>query len=155
MVEINYINDQDKFEIPEEMEPLLENLIMRVVEFEELEKFCEVSVLFVDNEKIRVMNRDYRKKDQATDVLSFPQYEDVHAETEKEVHVLLGDIVISLERAMEQAEEFGHSLTRELCYLTVHSMFHLFGYDHMTEDEKKNMRTCEEKILADAGITRE
>lgn len=155
MVEVNYINDQDKFDIPEEMEPLLENLIMRVVEFEELDKFCEVSVLFVDNEKIRVMNRDYRDKDQATDVLSFPQYDDVHGETEKEVHVLLGDIVISLERAMEQAKDFGHSLTRELCYLTVHSMFHLFGYDHMTEEDKKVMREREEKILTDAGITRD
>ncbi len=155
MLEVNYINDQDKYPIPEEMEPLLENLMMRVVEHEGLEKFCEVSVLFVDNEKIRVMNRDYRDKDTATDVLSFPQYEDVIAESEKEVHVLLGDIVISLEKAMEQAEEFGHSLTRELCYLTVHSMFHLFGYDHMNEDEKKVMREHEEKVLTDAGITRE
>jgi len=155
MIEVNYINDQDKYPIPEEMEPLLENLMMRVVEHEGLEKFCEVSVLFVDNEKIRVMNRDYRGKDTATDVLSFPQYEDVITESEKEVHVLLGDIVISLEKAMEQAEEFGHSLTRELCYLTVHSMFHLFGYDHMNDDEKKVMREREEKVLTDAGITRE
>jgi probable rRNA maturation factor len=155
MIEVNYINDQDKFNIPEDMEPLLENLIMRVVEEEGLEKFSEVSVLFVDNEKIRVMNRDYRDKDSVTDVLSFPQYEDVLTESENEVHVLLGDIVISLERAMEQAEDFGHSLTRELCYLTVHSMFHLFGYDHMTEEDKKIMRAKEEKILTAAGITRD
>lgn len=155
MVEVNYINDQDKFEIPEEMEPLLENLILRVAEFEGLEHLCEVSVLFVDNEKIRVMNREYRNKDTATDVLSFPQYEDVLAAAETEQYLLLGDIVISLERAMEQAKDFGHSLTRELCYLTVHSMFHLFGYDHMTEEEKSVMREKEEKILADAGITRE
>lgn len=155
MLEVNYINDQDKYDIPEEMEPLLENLIMRVVESEGLEKFCEVSVLFVDNEKIRVLNKDYREKDTATDVLSFPQYENVISETEKEMHVLLGDIVISLERAKAQAEEFGHSLTRELCYLTVHSMFHLFGYDHMTDEDKKVMRVKEEKILTDAGITRE
>ncbi len=155
MLEVNYINDQDKHAIPEEMEPLLENLIMRVVETEGLEKYCEVSVLFVDNEKIREMNRDYREKDMATDVLSFPQYEDVVKESEKEMHVLLGDIVISLERAMEQAEEFGHSLTRELCYLTVHSMFHLFGYDHMTDEDKKVMRQKEEAVLTDAGITRE
>jgi probable rRNA maturation factor len=101
------------------------------------------------------MNRDYRDKDSATDVLSFPQYEDVLTESENEVHVLLGDIVISLERAMEQAEDFGHSLTRELCYLTVHSMFHLFGYDHMTEEDKKIMRAKEEKILTAAGITRD
>ncbi|MBN2898638.1 MAG: rRNA maturation RNase YbeY [Clostridia bacterium] len=155
MVEVNYINDQDKCVIPEEIEPLLENLIMRVVEHEELDKFCEVSVLFVDNEKIRVMNRDYRNKDAATDVLSFPQYDDVFAETEKEEHVLLGDIVISLERAVEQAEDFGHSLTRELCYLTVHSMFHLFGYDHMTEEDKAIMREREEAVLEAAGITRD
>lgn len=155
MLEVNYINDQDKCIIPEEMEPLLENLIMRVVEHEGLEKYCEVSVLFVDNEKIREMNRDYRNKDIETDVLSFPQYDDVIVESEKEMHVLLGDIVISLEKAKEQAEEFNHSLTRELCYLTVHSMFHLFGYDHMMDDEKKVMRDKEEKILTDAGITRE
>lgn len=155
MIEVNYINDQDKFDIPEDIESLLDNLMMRVIDEEALDRFCEVSVLFVDDEKIRVMNRDYRAKDSATDVLSFPQYDDILNELEDEEHVVLGDIVISLERAMAQAEEYGHSLTRELCYLTVHSMFHLFGYDHMVDSDKTIMRAKEEKILAAAGITRE
>ncbi len=152
MVDISYINNQTH-DMPE-IEEIFENLIMSVIEMEGLDAFCEVSVLFVDNNIIRDMNRDYRNKDTATDVLSFPQYDNVLLEAKDEQHILLGDIVISVERAIEQAEEYGHSLKRELCYLLVHSMFHLFGYDHMTEMDKQEMRTREEMVLNKFDITR-
>lgn len=110
----------------------------------------EVSVSFVTNEEIHGLNRDYRGVDRSTDVLSFPL--DEEDEVFGEMDVLLGDIVISMETAMEQAEEFGHSLTREVVYLTVHSMFHLMGYDHMTEEEKAEMRGKEKAVLKELGV---
>ena len=113
----------------------------------------EVDLLFVDNEAIREMNLEYRDKDSATDVLSFPMYEP-DEEIDDEEEVLLGDIVISLERAQEQCEEYGHSLEREVMYLLVHGLLHLAGYDHMEEEDKKVMRAQEEKLLAQIGAIR-
>jgi probable rRNA maturation factor len=110
----------------------------------------EVSVSFVTNEEIHKLNREYRGVDRPTDVLSFPLDED--DEVFGEMDVLLGDIVISMETAMEQAEEFGHGLTREVVYLTVHSMFHLMGYDHEAEDEKDVMREREKIVLKELGV---
>ena len=110
----------------------------------------EVSVSFVTNEEIHRLNRDYRGVDRSTDVLSFPL--DEEDEVFGEMDVLLGDIVISMETAMEQADEFGHSLTREVVYLTVHSMFHLMGYDHETEEEKTEMRGKEKAVLKELGV---
>ena len=109
--------------------------------------------MFVDNEQIREMNSAYRDKDSATDVLSFPMYEADEA-IEDEEEILLGDIVISLERAAEQAEEYGHSLEREVMYLIVHGLLHLAGYDHMEDDEKKEMRRREEELLTVIGASR-
>lgn len=110
----------------------------------------EVSVSFVTNEEIHVLNRDYRGVDRPTDVLSFQM--DEEEEVFGEMDVLLGDIVISIEKAMEQANDFGHSLKREVVYLTVHSMFHLMGYDHMTDEEKSEMRTKEKAVLKELGV---
>ena len=110
----------------------------------------------MDNEQIRELNRDYRNKDAATDVLSFPLGEDgVYDKNEETGALLLGDIVISVERAKEQAEQYGHSLERELGWLTVHSMLHLLGYDHETgEEEARDMRAREEAVLTSLGLTR-
>lgn len=127
---------------------------------------CAVSVSFVGPEEIRELNRDYRDTDKVTDVLSFPQfdallddYEDFlrfRGEMEGEDEFfLLGDVVINKKRAEEQAAEFGHSVERELVYLTVHSVFHLLGYDHMEEEDKKVMRAKEEAVMNALGITRE
>ena len=125
-------------------------------------------MLFVDNEEIREINNDTRGIDRATDVLSFPMldYEDkkVFKEMYKDKEfnetfmdgeeLVLGDIVLSLERALEQSEEYNHSFTREACYLVVHSVLHLLGYDHMEDEDKKVMRKREEEILGKLDITR-
>ena len=113
---------------------------------------AEISVTVVDNEEIRELNRVYRGKDNVTDVLSFPQYED--PKQSNDPVLLLGDVVICPEIAMVQAEEYGHSDERELVYLFVHSLYHLLGYDHMEEDETVLMREREEKILTQLGLER-
>lgn len=106
---------------------------------------CEVSVLIVDNAVIKELNKQWRDIDRETDVLSFPMEDD---------SPLLGDVVLSLEKAYEQAKEYGHSTAREIGFLTVHSMLHLYGYDHMEEDERTEMRRMEEKILKSIGLIR-
>lgn len=129
---------------------------------------CAVNLLITDDERIHVMNRELRGVDRPTDVLSFPtvnyrQGETAHccpkrlkAEWDPELGAcVLGDIVISLQRAREQAAEYGHGVRRELCYLFAHGLFHLMGYDHMEEDQRKEMRQMEEKALNMAGINRD
>lgn len=118
---------------------------------------CEVSVSIVDNEEIRQINGQFRNIDRPTDVLSFPLLTFAEGEVmdRNELdEVLLGDIIISLERAREQAEEYGHSLKREIAFLTAHSMLHLLGYDHMEEDEEEEMFRRQREILLSAGIPR-
>ena len=110
------------------------------------EERTEISVTFVEAEEIRELNRDYRENDKVTDVLSFPQFDDLN-DIPDFGEICLGDVVICKERAQEQAEEFGHSLRRELGYLTAHSAFHLMGYDHMEEEEKRIMRAMEKKAM--------
>ena len=123
-------------------------------------------VRITDNAAIREINREYRGADRATDVLSFPSVscdpretlgkrpDKLKRERDETGRCFLGDIVISLEKAREQAAEYGHSLQRELGYLTVHALFHLMGYDHMTDSDKERMRAMEDKALAQAGILR-
>ena len=119
---------------------------------------AEISVTIVDDEEIRILNRDYRGKDKVTDVLSFPQFgsrdelaEDLMNDEEGCVS-LAGDVVISFDQAARQAEEYGTGLTRELVYLFVHSIFHLFGYDHEDEEERRVMREREEKVLSEIEL---
>ncbi len=126
-----------------------------------------VNVLITDNEGIREYNRDFRNIDRETDVLSFPNLEfEIPGEyiipegaeadyTDPETgDIVLGDIILSADRIFSQAEEYGHSVKREFSFLVAHSMLHLSGYDHMTEDEAKVMETRQEKALSDLGITR-
>lgn len=116
----------------------------------------EVSLVFCDDAYIQALNRDYRGKDQPTDVLSFALNEgEEPVIVDGPAHTLLGDIIISLETAARQAEEYNHSLEREVAYLTVHGMLHLLGYDHMSDEDKAEMRTEEEHVLSLLGITRE
>ena len=114
---------------------------------------CEISFSLVIPEEIQELNAEYRNIDKETDVLSFPMLEFPEDEDmltyETGIPVMLGDIVISTKRAAEQAEEYGHSLEREICYLSVHSVLHLLGYDHMEEDEKRVMRAREKAIMGD------
>ena len=114
----------------------------------------EISVTFVEGEEIRNLNREYRDTDKVTDVLSFPQFDDLN-EIPEFGEICLGDVVICKDRALEQAEEFGHSFEREIIYLFTHSILHLLGYDHMEEDEKKEMRQREEEVMAHLGILRD
>lgn len=116
---------------------------------------CELSVTFVGLDEIHELNREYRGVDRPTDVLSFPQFEDLEEELPEVGEICLGDVVICREKAEEQAEEFGHSFERELVYLFTHSVLHLLGYDHMEEDEKKVMRQREEEIMKHIGLMRQ
>lgn len=146
-------NEQDKIDIPADWEAKINQVAEICLREEGIPAEAEVDLLFVDNEAIREMNAEYRNIDRATDVLSFPMYE-ADEEIDDEEEILFGDIVISLERAEEQRQEYGHSLEREVMYLLVHGLLHLSGYDHMEEDEKALMREREEKLLAVIGATR-
>ena len=140
---------------------LIEEVIDYALKSEKLVLDYEVSIIFIDNEKIREINKKFRNIDKETDVLSFPMLEYPKGKVYKDIYIhskledsffdegklVLGDIAISLEKALEQSEEFGHSFERETVYLTVHSILHLLGYDHMEEDEKNIMRKKEEEIL--------
>ncbi len=116
-------------------------------------EMMEISLSFVDSTEMRELNFSYRDVDTVTDVLSFPQFESP-GEIPKECFVLLGDVVICLDQALEQAESYGHTPEREILYLFVHSMFHLLGYDHHCEEEQAVMRQAEEKVLARLGLER-
>lgn len=144
-------NRQDKIKYDNSMDKLIINAIELSLEEENVDKEVEISVTLIDNMMIKELNRDYRNKDSETDVLSFPQYEDMNHIS---IGMCLGDIVISLEKAKEQSETYNHSFEREVLFLTVHSMFHLMGYDHDTEENTKEMRMKEEKVLNLMGITR-
>lgn len=137
------------------MEQIVKSVLNKAAEVYGIEPHTEVSVVLADDEYIHHLNHQYRGKDCPTDVLSFALNEGEEPEIiDGPEVVLLGDIIISLETATRQAEEYGHSLERELAYLTVHGILHLLGYDHMIEDEKKEMRQEEEHILSFLGITR-
>ncbi len=114
---------------------------------------CEISFSYVDEETIRRLNRDYRGNDKITDVLSFPQFDDLD-EAAYYDEICLGDVVICDAVAKRQAEEYGHSYERETIYLFVHSVHHLLGYDHMEEEEKKIMRGREEAVMKELGLER-
>ena len=121
------------------------------------EEGAEASVSFVTPEEIQTLNRDYRNVDRVTAVRSFPQFDSVDdlIDMQEETGVAeLGDVVICMDRAKEQAEEFGHPLEREVIYLFVHSILHLLGYDHMEEEEKAEMRAREDEVMGELGITR-
>ena len=140
---------------------LIQRAISAALREEKVPDDCEVSVLLTDNEGIHELNRDYRGVDRPTDVLSFPANELSPGEFDADLcerdpetgRVFLGDMAISLEKCEAQAEEFGHSFERELMYLTVHSTFHLLGYDHVDEAEmKRQMRGREDVIMSRLGI---
>ncbi len=155
-------NDQSKFKVTKKIRDLVRLSVKTALEYMEFPQNCEISVMFCDNERIRRLNRNHRNIDRATDVLSFPLFEyDENGEIIQDEldfnpngEMILGDIVISLERAEEQAEEYGHSFEREIGFLTVHSMLHLFGYDHMTEEDEEEMFEYQREILEEMGLTR-
>jgi probable rRNA maturation factor len=150
-----------------DFESMEKKVVEACLDYEQCPYEAEVSILLTDNEQIRQINQEYRGIDTPTDVLSFPVIEyptpGDFSELEEAVaeyfhpetgELLLGDIVISIDRAISQAEEYGHSLMRELAFLTTHSMFHLFGYDHMEDEERKIMEEKQNCVLDKLQILR-
>ena len=150
-------NEQEKLAPPEDIEHLIEICTAAALEEEGIDDTAEVSVTLVDNDGIRELNREHRDIDRETDVLSFPLGDDDGYEVDPDNDaIMLGDIVISLEKAAQQAEEYGHSYRREVAFLITHSLFHLLGYDNVnSEEEEKIMFGKQEKVLDKLGITRE
>ncbi|MDD4320291.1 MAG: rRNA maturation RNase YbeY [Acidaminococcaceae bacterium] len=150
-------NDQEKIKVSAELENLLNKAMNIVAKMEKLSANTEVDITIVTDEEIHVLNRDYRGVDRPTDVLSFALDEETD-EPEilgDEAEHLLGNVIISAEKANAQAEEFGHGLNREILYLAVHGILHLLGYDHMREEDKVIMRRREEEILREIDLSEE
>lgn len=161
-------NRQNIIDVTEEMQKKICDTIEYSLKEEKVNVDYEISLIFVDNEEIRNLNKQHRNIDKSTDVLSFPMLDYTDGKVYKEMYenfkfdetyldnnyLVLGDIVLSLERAKEQSEEYEHSFIREVCYLSVHSILHLLGYDHMAEDDKIKMRKREEEILEKLNIMR-
>ncbi|MFP5113646.1 rRNA maturation RNase YbeY [Bacillaceae bacterium C204] len=152
---IDCIDETEK--LSEEQMLEIERIINFAAKKQNIEQQSEVSVTFVSNERIQEINREYRDKDKPTDVISFAMEELGEGEVKlvgTDMPRVLGDIIISIPKAVEQAEEYGHSFLRELGFLAVHGFLHLLGYDHMTEEEEKEMFTLQKEILDEYGLKR-
>lgn len=161
-------NRQNKIEVTQELKRTIKDVIEYTLIEEKLVIDSEVSVILIDNQEIKKINLKYRGIDEITDVLSFPMLEYPENKVFKDVYInyefdqsdlneerlVLGDVALSLERSLQQSEEFNHSFLRECAYLTVHSILHLLGYDHMDGVEKDIMRKREEEILSNFKISR-
>ena len=158
MYEISYLNVETG---QEDWEAIVKKVLDKCFKEEGLlDSKLIMTITFTTPEEIRKINKKYRKIDKATDVLSFPMFE--KDELDEKIKSgdfpyedVLGDVIISIEKVREQAEEYGHSFERELSYMLVHGFYHLMGYDHIEEEDKKIMRPKEEKILNELKITRE
>jgi probable rRNA maturation factor len=153
---IDFIDETEQ--LSERDTELIQGILNFAASKEEVEGNSEVSVTFVSNERIREINREYRHKDQPTDVISFALEELGEDEIEivgGDMPRVLGDIIISVERAKEQAEEYNHSFSRELGFLSLHGFLHLLGYDHIEEEDEKKMFQRQKDILDEYGLTRE
>ena len=156
-LKVVFADRQKSVKLPSGIRILLRRACTAALNYEQFKDDAEVNITFVDDEQIKELNINFRQVDSSTDVLSFPLgvdgVYDVNPETG---YKMLGDVVISLEHAVSQADEFGHTFNRELAYLTVHSILHLLGYDHVNGGlEAMNMREHEEAILEKIGLSRE
>lgn len=156
MLEIDFIDELDGS--GKSAEQLIQKLLSFAADSEGLEKGTELSVTFLDDNGIQQINREYRGKDQPTDVISFALEEEGDGEGTiigaDDMPRHLGDLLISIETAQRQAEEYGHSVERELGFLALHGFLHLLGYDHMTENDEKKMFGRQEEILQSFGLER-
>jgi probable rRNA maturation factor len=155
-IEMDFMDETGK--VDEKAMELVRSVLQFAAEKEDIEEGSELSVTFVDNKRIRELNKEYRQKDAATDVISFALEE----MGEDEVQIVgtglprvLGDIIISIERTKEQAEEYGHSFERELGFLALHGFLHLLGYDHLEKEEEEEMFSRQRDILEAYGLSRE
>ena len=161
-MKVCFLNQQNKFKVTNEIKALIKKCALAALKYMEFRTDVEISVVLTDNDEIRTLNNMHRSIDRATDVLSFPMFEydengeiiEDYAEFNEVGDILLGDIVISLERADGQAKEYGHSFEREVGFLTVHSMLHLLGYDHMTPEDEEEMFGYQTEILNEIGLVR-
>ncbi|MEC2076519.1 rRNA maturation RNase YbeY [Metabacillus fastidiosus] len=154
-LDIDLIDETE--ELTEEEISKVEELLQFAAEMEAVEQDTELSVTFVSNERIQEINKEYRDKDQPTDVISFALEEMGEGELEiigLDMPTVLGDIIISIPRAREQADEYGHTFLRELGFLAVHGFLHLLGYDHMNEEDEKKMFNKQKEILEQYGLKR-
>ncbi|MGE5629128.1 MAG: rRNA maturation RNase YbeY [Solirubrobacterales bacterium] len=165
---IYFEDNQDKVKIKDEFYKLIEDIVDYALREEGVKIDYEISITLVDNDEIKEINSEHRNISKVTDVLSFPLLNYTKGKVFKECYkdnifgpgdlegdkLLLGDIVLSLEKAEEQGIEYNHGFLREACYLTIHSVLHILGYDHMEEDEKKVMRAREEEILKKFDLSR-
>ncbi len=154
-------DNEDMTPVEQNITDAIEKAINRVLLDCRVETECDIAVTFTDNEGIREINKNYRGIDSETDVLSFPmlEYEKpgaifASADDFEDGKLVLGDIVISVPKALSQAQEYGHSTEREFAFLAAHSALHLLGYDHMTEEDEKVMFDKQEKALSAIGIVR-
>ncbi|NLE25713.1 MAG: rRNA maturation RNase YbeY [Clostridiaceae bacterium] len=162
-ITIKIYNHQKSREISKDLQKLIEKAVKLCVKKEGFPYPCEASITLTDNESIKELNREHRGIDKATDVLSFPSIEYDNGEPQIQPgdmdpdsgQIFLGDIIISVEKAFEQAQSFAHSVDRELTFLAVHGILHLLGYDHETENEEKLMFSIQENILNEMGLFRE
>ena len=166
---VNFVYNFEEIKVSKTIISKIEELLNLITEKEGIEYDCSVDVTFVDNEEIKEINKEIRKIDKATDVLSFPLisfpegkvFNEVYTEENLtddlfyEDNLMLGDVVISLETAEKQAEYFGHSFEREVIFLFTHSLLHLLGYDHMNEEDSDRMSAKEELYLNEVGVYRE
>lgn len=163
-----YVENETEVTFPFDVEEIVEQVATAVLDAEDCPYESQVNVLLTDNEGIHEFNREHRGIDRETDVLSFPNVDfetegdfDIDEEREADYfdpdtgELILGDIIISVDKVMEQAESYGHSIKREFAFLVAHSMLHLCGYDHMQEEEAKVMEAKQEEILTSLGITRD
>lgn len=162
-------NRQSKLDVSDQLVDNIKNVCDFALKEECVELDYQISLLFVDNEEIREINQETRGIDKATDVLSFPMLDFEEGKVFKDLYLnyefdetykdgdelVLGDMVLSLEKALEQSKEYNHSYEREVSYLVVHSILHLLGYDHMIDSDKVKMRKREEEILNKLDIKRE
>ena len=149
-----YFNNSQEGAISYALKMLIRRSVIAALDYEGYENDCEISITLTDNKGIHAINKQFRNIDAPTDVLSFPlvEYEESE-EPPVDDENMLGDIIISLERAEEQANEFGHSFEREVSFLTVHSMLHLLGYDHVnSEEEDMEMRQRQSEIMKNLGL---
>ena len=161
-MKVSFLNQQDKYKVNKDIKDLIKKCSLAALKYMEFRTDVEISVMLTDNDGIQTLNKLHRNIDRATDVLSFPMFEydengdivEDYAEFNEMGELCLGDIVISLERASEQAQEYGHSFEREVGFLTVHSMLHLLGYDHMTPEEEAEMFDYQREILEKIGLVR-
>ncbi len=163
-----YIENETEIDIPKRFEEIVNEIIEASIDYVKCPYECEINVIFTDNDGIQIINKDFRDIDAPTDVLSFPlieyevpadfsnlEEESVDCFNQDNGELLLGDIILNVDRIKSQSKEFNHSIYRELAFLTAHSMLHLFGYDHIDDAERAVMEEKQEEILNMKGYTRD